>query len=67
MNNETYITTNEKGLYQLVNGNSESEEIWEDYECAKEALKADNELQSEADEKEEPDLYYDNCAITWIS
>ena len=62
-----YITTNDNGLYQLTNGNAESEETFESYEDAKKALKSDNELQAEADEKDEPDLYNDNSAITWIA
>ena len=67
MRNETYITTNDQGLYQLINGNVESEETWDDYEDAKDALKADNELQAEANGKDEQDLYNDNSAITWIA
>ena len=67
MSNETYITEKEDGTYVLVNGNSETQESWTDYEEAKEAMKADNKLQAEADKKEDPDLYNDNCAVTWVA
>jgi len=67
MSNETYIITNDNGLHQLANGNAVSEEKWEDYEDAKEALKADKNLQAEADKNKDPDLYNDSCAINWIA
>jgi len=63
---ETYITTTEEGdEYILVNGNSQSEETWVNYEDAKEALLDDNKLEKDALEADNPDLYHDNSHINW--
>jgi len=67
MNNETNIIQNDDGSYQLANGNAESVESWDRYEDAKSALIADNDLQTEADATDNPDLYNDNTQIEWIA
>ena len=61
----TRVVQRQDGTFALCNGSNETVDFWESYEDAETMMMVDNQLRDEAAHENSPDLYEDECLVTW--